>query len=371
MMAQQKKMDLNGLKIWREKLRRGDEVVHAKTINNTLKLIHGKIRSSQRRGVELKATAGGHISFAFWTDLYPPGTGLDDIKKPAPVDEPTPIRAKTLLGSGLVSFDLPEKKAEAEPELDPEVDSQPAWAAFGDEPPKDGAPSSSPPDDTQALAAPTAKRLRAKRTRQTHELTAIGNIFRAERLKRRHDQRTFAPHVGVTYGKLSEIELGDVKPDDDALLKLSEVTGVSLDVLLEARDGADDTGADPLKDIAREHELQRELRATREAAEALGRKVNLLEGEAKASDIVSANNAEILSKTQERLEAVRQELDLTKTALASERAAASRPALGAKQLEALHAYLPKLEALTPIPADPEKRAAWYEAALALFPAPGR
>lgn len=378
MMAQKKQMSLPELAKWREKLRRGDDVLHLKTVNNVDKLIAGRIRSTQRRGVELKTKEGGHIGFAFWTDLYPLDTAASAITqlRAEQPESSTPMpRAKTLLGSGAVRVLINdgELSKPAPVELE-EPEEEPEEAL---ETPRNAEP-----------ARPLARR----RQRQVHELTAIGNIFRAERLKRCFDQKGFAPKLGMTYGKLSEIELGDAKPDDDAMLKLSELTGVSLDVLLEARDGADATGADPLADIQREHEmlasldkLGTELAAARRANAALAERAEAADRdkteavqEARRAlqdqlDRANALDYELLTArdqlntvTLERDAAVNMERQLTER-LASVGGEGLRILNGA-ELARLGRYLEQLQAIQPKPTDEAKLEEWFAGALKMFKA---
>jgi transcriptional regulator with XRE-family HTH domain len=77
------------------------------------------------------------------------------------------------------------------------------------------------------------------RQRFTHQLTEIGNLWRAERMRRALSQRQVATLLGMgsNYKVISDIELGDRSPSDELLLKFSAEFGVDLGKLEEARDG--------------------------------------------------------------------------------------------------------------------------------------
>jgi ribosome-binding protein aMBF1 (putative translation factor) len=291
-------------------------------VNNVESYVYGRIKAPQRRGASINYD-DGNLSFAFWNDIFP-----DDREgaKPLKVD-----KSKAKLGDVIK---LP-------------TSSQPGVASYtvvAEPAPAPEPPRSEPP------SAPTADRPGKKKGRAKsipHALTAVGNIFRSERLKRAWSQKQMAAHLDRRAYLISDIELGDVTPDDDTLLLFSERFGISLDLLLSAREGKQEAAADPVFALSRIKELEQEVSAS-------GTLVMEAQLAAEAANDARLETLAGLRAAEARIAELDDKLDK------------ATMTWDAQALQAINEFIGRLTAVSPVPAEPEKRHAWYEAALKMF-----
>lgn len=110
------------------------------------------------------------------------------------------------------------------------------------EPPK---PAESPPRREALLISRDDLKMandRKPRQRLAHNITAIAQLFRAERVKRGWAQGELADALSInglalSDQQVSKIELGRMPPTDDILIAFAEVCGLELDKVIAARDG--------------------------------------------------------------------------------------------------------------------------------------
>jgi transcriptional regulator with XRE-family HTH domain len=74
--------------------------------------------------------------------------------------------------------------------------------------------------------------------RKLHDPTPIGDAFRAYRLRQGHAQNEMADRLDITGSTLSQIELGDMVPNDDLILAFAEESGTPLDELIKLRENS-------------------------------------------------------------------------------------------------------------------------------------
>ncbi len=159
------------------------------------------------RGLFVKTNDNGKSTFYHWNEL----------REPLALEP-----AKTLTSK------LGEKLMLVKPAIVAPKAIEPAPAA------QQPAPAAKPADEKLPMA-----KARYAKQRLQHTPTEIGNFFRNVRLSRREGQRDVAAKLGnVTYSVLSKIELGDLDPSDDVLLRFAELYSLSLDELIALRDGA-------------------------------------------------------------------------------------------------------------------------------------
>lgn len=322
MMAVDKSIDL---KTWRFDARRGTKCeVHVMTSGGQ-KISRGKILEPAKKGARLQMDEG-NISFKHWNEIYPEGW-LEL--------QPEPPKPKTLGKLGdVIDFQSAIKLPST---------SQPGKATYTVVP-------AQPPERKQERSARPGRGGKLL----PHVSTAIGNIFRSERLKRAWNQKQCAAFIGRTASIISDIELGDELPDDDTLLAFSERFGIGLDLLLSARDGKQEAAADPVLALSRIAALEAKL----------------------AEDLVIIKNNDEAFK--ERTEQLRDERRLHAETRAGVLAAEARAKeleakldkatlpFDAQALQAVNEFISRLTSISPIPTEPEKRHSWYEAALKMF-----
>ena len=85
-------------------------------------------------------------------------------------------------------------------------------------------------------SAPAPARAATPKQRLQHRTTAIGEMFRALRLRNRATQKDMSELFGISNRKWSLLELGDVVPTDDLLEHLSVLTGHPIGYLMTVRD---------------------------------------------------------------------------------------------------------------------------------------
>jgi len=348
MMAADKTIDLRA---WRIDARRGTRCeVHIMTSVGQ-KIERGKVLEPAKKGARIQLN-DDELVWRRWNEVFPEGW-LEL--------HPEPAKPKTLGKLGDV-IDLHKAAQEPKP---PKVSlpGQPGKATFTVVPEAKPAPApvmpvpvrSAPavPDPGAARFSRRKERLDRKQMRRPkeHHLTAIGHIFRAERLKRAMHQRDVAIQLGSARDArdVCDIELGDVVPDDDTLIQFSEAFGVDLDLLLSARDGKQDTAADPvsaMKQIAT-------LKAEASAANERQRELSIQLAQERSAHIETKAG---LRAAEELLEELREQLDK-----------ATMP-WDAQALRAVNEFIGKVASIQPIPNDSSKRHSWYEAALKMFEA---
>lgn len=294
-------------RLWRKDVRRNDscEVRDAR---------HGsrqkaRILSPSRSGCTVRYE-DGHEAFAHWTNLFPP------------VDPPVERIAQ------------PKFMATLQEVMPPQLST----------PPK---------------PQPVPTKAQQRRT-LPHQTSAIGNIFRAERLKRALDQDAMAVLCHTNYNKISAIELGDSSPDDETLIHFAEEFAIPLDLLEAARDGKRSYAADPVLALRHIADLESKLRQTTQELE----RRPLQEGTSAA--------------LREQIKAVSQERDTLRRERDEARSGNDRLEREVTELQArptssaldFDAFLEVLEftshfaQLRPIPTDPDRRRAWYRVAFA-------
>lgn len=323
--AKESTMDL---KKFRASCKRSEKVMVRKRVNNVESYVYGRVKAPQRRGASIDFE-DGNLSFAFWNDIFPD----DRDPKPAKVD-----KSKAKLGD-VIKLVPPVPEPLTLPPT-----SQPGTATYTIVPDPEPAESADEPSDPES-ERPSRRKGRAKSI--PHALTAIGNIFRSERLKRAWSQKQMAAHLDRRAWAISDIELGDTTPDDDTLLLFSERFGISLDLLLSARDGHQEAAADPVFAMNRVTELE-QLLGFANGNTALAQ-----------SELTAERNAHIETKAglkQAELRITQLEVDLDKATMPWD----------AQALQAVNDFISKLTAVSPVPSEPEKRHAWYEAALKMF-----
>ncbi len=351
MMAADKTLDL---KTWRAEARRGTPCEFHRLHAGNQRIIQAKILEPAKKGARVQ-TDGGDFFFERWTDLYP--RGWLEIQPETPktlgklgdvIDFQAAIKAPSTSQTGKATFALvPDSKAPSVPippaKVRPPVPAMPA-------PPARIVPPPTPePFSRRKERAPM-------RRPKEHHLTAIGHIFRAERLKRAMHQRDVAQKLGFNRQArdICDIELGDVMPDDDTLLHFSEAFSVDLDLLLSARDGKQDTAADPvsaMKQIASlEAKLAEDLVIIKSNDEAFKERTEQLRDERR---LHAETRAGVLA-AEARVRELEDKLDK-----------ATMP-WDAQALQAINEFIGRLTAVSPLPTEPEKRHAWYEAALKMF-----
>lgn len=328
MMAANKGVDL---RTWRGDARRGTRVeVHIVTAAGQ-KIQRGRILEPAKKGARLQMDEG-NVSFKHWNEIFP--EGWLELQPEAP-------KPKTLGKLGDV-IDLKAASAKAPPVLKAPPTSQPGKATY-------------------TVVPPAAPKLEQKPLRPgrggkllPHVSTAIGNIFRSERLKRAWNQKQCAAFIGRTASTISDIELGDIMPDDDTLLQFSERFVISLDLLLSARDGKQEAAADPVLALHRIAEMTKKIAELEQEVSACG--VLLMEAQQAAEDEVDRHRETKagLRASEELLEETREKLDK-----------ATMP-LDAQALQAVNEFIARLTAVSPVPEEPTKRLNWYEAALKMF-----
>lgn len=159
------------------------------------------------RGLFVKTDDNGKSAFYHWNEL----------RELAPVETAKTLTSK--LGEKLMLV-KPAALAPKPGELAPAA-QQPV-------------PAAKPADEKLPMA-----KAKFVKQRLQHTPTEIGNFFRNVRLSQREGQRDVAAKLGnVTYSVLSKIELGDLEPSDDVLLRFAELYNLSLDELIVLRDGA-------------------------------------------------------------------------------------------------------------------------------------
>lgn len=336
MMAADKTIDL---KTWRSDARRGTRVeVHTMTSAGQ-KISRGKILEPAKKGARLQMDEG-NVSFKHWNEIYPEGW-LEL--------QPEPPKPKTLGKLGDV-IDL-KKAVAAPPPTFPAVLKRASFKApercEGPARASVPIPVAKPAPEPLKLAPPRSVRPGRGGKLLPHVSTAIGNIFRSERLKRAWNQKQCAAFISRTASIISDIELGDTLPDDDTLLQFSERFGIGLDLLLSARDGHQEAAADPVLALNRIAALEGEVTRRGALNDELATQLSK-----ERQDHIETKAG--LRAAEELLDELREKLDK-----------ATMP-WDAQALQAVNEFIAKLTAVSPVPTEPEKRHAWYEAALKMF-----
>lgn len=108
-------------------------------------------------------------------------------------------------------------------------------------PPSSSSQRPSPPSSRQTILMDLHPGVTSKHgvpPRKLHDPTAIGNAFRAYRLRRGYAQNELADRLGVTGSTLSQVELGDMIPNDDLILAFAEESSTALDELIHLRENS-------------------------------------------------------------------------------------------------------------------------------------
>lgn len=317
MNQQQAADDREIAKIWRGSVRKGDPCEVRDLRHSTRQT--ARIERCSRGGCDVRFE-DNHLAFIHWGALFPPP--IVHASEAAPAKKPTLVAS---LGE-IVKQPAPSNPAKPR-HPDPEPDPEPEATSM--------------------------------RTRKPHQTTAIGNIFRSERLKRMLDQEQMGTLIGCSYGTISKVELGDSSPSDELLLRFSEEFNVSIGMLEVARDGRDEYAADPVKGLRRIAELESELQTLRPYER---RTASLTES-------LEALRLQLKDVGDQRDE-LRRALDETLAKLNARHVEYATLAEQEKSVLTFDGFMEVLEftrafaAIKPIPEDATKRIAWYRVAFA-------
>lgn len=161
-----------------------------------------------RRGLFVKLDEG-NTNFFFYSDIRPEAVPP---KAPDPPKMPKPVpRAIATIGDALAARQTEVNKGLAKV-----------------------VPPPAPP--APAKPEPPIEPAQSKRTLHRHPTSAIGNVFRAYRVREGVTQQALADLVGLSNSYWSKIELGSADPNDQVLARFAELTGMPLAELKAARD---------------------------------------------------------------------------------------------------------------------------------------
>lgn len=222
------------LKRWRKTLRRGDlvEVRDAKWPRPRT----GKILNVSARGCGVNCA--GHDVFGYWNDIYPPAEGTEAIPEP-PVQPKGPTLGDALKTKGVDLRALPPPTPKPVPVVQL-VKPEPAKASDVVDTTKLNADQIAQVEASlkkPMLAGNEPFQRRDLGRRTAHNLTAIANMLRTERIRRGRTQKQASEDLGVHYSALSKMELGVESPSDETLLAYVDHWNMDLNALLTARDG--------------------------------------------------------------------------------------------------------------------------------------
>ena len=340
--------------IWRRTAARGDSCIVRNTRHNTKQ--RGRVRRTAKAGCDVEFE-DKHTAFIYWRDLYP------DVEA-----EAARSSRKTFGKLGdVANF----------PQLLPSVAKEPT-ALEPIPPPPPANQAEVPAPSSSVSLSPKRNRHRPESTykRVAHAPTAIGNLFRSERLKNKLDQEELAELLGVKYWRISDIELGDLLPDMDLLKSFGECFNIPLALLSSILEGKQATGTDPLLAINRINELEAQLSAQQNrhekdlnnlARDHLSEKTRLTNAVTDAgSALVRAKSVHVeeLSSLKAQhaaeLRTLREKLDVANRATIQ--ASSNAHSTSFSQFMEILEFTNKLAAINPLPKDEAKRRSWYEVA---------
>lgn len=210
----------------------------------------------------------------------------------------------------------------------------------------------SPPTEPKPAPKAAPPPVEKPRGLKPHTLNAIGQLLRAERLKRGLNQVDAAKLLSLQENMLSRIELAEDQPDDDTMLRAAEVFAVPIEALLAARDGAENY-ADPLTAIKRIAELESANIHVQNVNSELQAK--LAQARTHYSDLQTKCNAA--------------QADANKLRAAPPVTLVAPFKLDAALVQKIHTLLQRMTGVLAVPTDDEKRLkSWYESVISMYEA---